>query len=433
MYSAEFLNTLVTGVIPALGCTEPVAVGLGVAKAMDNLKGEIESINVKVSANIYKNGMGVGIPGTKEIGLVFASALAAVCGDSALGLEVFKNVNDESVKIAEQLIKDKKVNVELEENQGNFIIISEIKTTEGFGKSIIKNSHTNIVYHETNEEVLLDELHIVEDTKVKKEKNAYLKEVKISDIIRYIENVDFEDIKFLLNGIDVNMEIAQVGLEQKPGAALGAATKALMDRNVISADLSNKAKMYAAAACDARMAGINMPVMSSDGSGNQGIMAIVPVAVVAKEEGYNDDKTARAIALSHLVTAYIKVFNGNLSPVCGCAIAAGIGSSAAITWAMGGNDEQVGIAIKNIIGTLSGLVCDGAKGGCAFKIATATTESITQAILALENIEVNPTDGILAPTVEQSIRNLGEFSKKGMLNADKEIINIMEATLSSLN
>lgn len=432
MYHEEFLNTLITGVKPALGCTEPVAVGLGVAKAMDNLdKDNIEEITVRVSPNIYKNGMGVGIPGTKEIGLVFASALGAVCGDSSLGLEVFRNVNDEYVKQAEKLIEDKKVNVILEENEGNFVIITDIKTKDGVGKSIIKNSHTNIVYEEKNGEVLLNNL----DEKVEKkaEKNGYMNDVKIDDIIEFIEEVDYEDIKFLLDGIDTNMKIAAVGLKEEPGAGLGAALKRLMDKKILPEDLANKAKMVAAAACDARMAGINMPVMSSDGSGNQGIMAIVPVAVVCKELELSDEKTARALALSHLVTAYIKVFNGNLSPVCGCAIAAGIGSSAGITWAMDGTNEQVKIAIKNIIGTLSGLVCDGAKGGCAFKIATATTEAINQALLALENIEVNNTDGILAPSVEQSIRNLGQFSRKGMLNADKEIINIMENTLENLN
>lgn len=425
MYNKEFLNILENGVKPALGCTEPVAVGLAVAKAFEALDGEIEDINVGVSSNIYKNGMGVGIPGTSEIGLVFASSLAATCGDASKGLEVFSTVNLEGIKNAEKLIKEDKVDVHIDDSH-KFLIDAKVKTSNGEGRCIIVDSHTNIVYVSKNEEVLFEKE--FEKEEATERKAGFLSTIKLKDIIEFIENVDFEDIKFLLEGVNVNMHIANYGLENAPGAGLGAGLNKLKEQGLIEDNVLNKAKILASSACDARMAGVNLPVMSSGGSGNQGITAILPTAVVCESNNVGEEKTARALALSHLVTAYIKEFNGNLSPVCGCAIAAGIGSTASITWVMDGTYDQISSAIKNVIGTLSGLVCDGAKGGCAFKISTATTEAITQAMLAVNGVSVNGKDGILAPDVNQAIRNLGRFSKNGMSGADREIINIMEDT-----
>ncbi len=190
-------------------------------------------------------------------------------------------------------------------------------------------------------------------------------------------------------------------------------------------DVINEARVLTSAACDARMAGINMPVMSSAGSGNHGITAIIPPTVVCEYLGCDDEKLARTLAFSHLTTAYIKRFTGALSPVCGCAVAAGIGASAAVTWALGGTDEQIGGAIKNMVGTLAGMVCDGAKGGCAFKLSTAASEAIIQAKLAMSNVFINNLDGIISSEVEETIKNLGQFCSEGMKSADSEIIDIM--------
>ena len=206
---------------------------------------------------------------------------------------------------------------------------------------------------------------------------------------------------------------------------LGAAMNLLMTEGVIQRDVINEARILTSAACDARMAGINMPVMSSAGSGNHGITAIIPPTVMCEHIGCDDEKLVRTLAFSHLTTAYIKVFTGGLSPVCGCAVAAGIGASAAVTWALGGTNKQIGGAIKNMVGTLAGMVCDGAKGGCAFKLSTASSEAIIQAKLAMSNIFINDLDGIINPKTEETIKNLGQFCNGGMKNADKEIIDIM--------
>lgn len=417
-----FLDSLIRGVKPALGCTEPVAIGLATSKAYQVIEGVVESVEVRVSPNIYKNGMGVGIPGTKEIGLVFAAALGITCGDPELAFEVFRNVNHETVRQAQAMVDNKLVNVILEDTKGNFYIEANINTSAGKGTCIIRNSHTNIVYVEANGQVLLD-TYIEEGTSYNA--NDYMKDINLQDIRNFVESVPFEDIDFLLEGVKLNMDIAKVGMEEKPGPGLGAAMNLMMSEGVMQKDIINEARALTAAACDARMAGLNMPVMSSAGSGNHGITAIIPPAVICEHLACGDEKLARTLAFSHLVTAYIKVYTGGLSPVCGCAVAAGIGASASIAWVLGGTNEQIGGAIKNMVGTLTGMICDGAKGGCAFKLSTAASEAIIQAKLALANVHINDLDGIVNPLAEDTIKNLGKFCSEGMKSADSEILEIM--------
>lgn len=417
------LNSLKNGVKPALGCTEPVAVGLAVSKAYELIKGNIKRVEVKVSPNIFKNGMGVGIPGTREVGLVFAAALGITCGDPNLELEVFRYVNDEAINKARELVDKDLISVEIEDKKGNFYIEAKINTDRGESICQIKRNHTNIVYLEANGKVLLNK--DLEEDKDDVTSNEYMKDISIKDIRKFIENIAYEDIKFLLEGVKLNMNMAEAGLKEKPGPALGAAMDMLIRENILQDDIINRAKALTAAACDARMAGLNMPVMSSAGSGNHGIIAIIPPVVVCRHIGCDDEKLARTLAFSHLLTAYIKVFTGGLSPVCGCAVAAGVGASASIAWALGASDEQIEIAIKNMIGTLTGMICDGAKGGCAFKLSTAASEAIIQAKLALANVCVNDLDGILSPRVEDAIRNLGKVCTEGMENMDNVILKVM--------
>lgn len=420
--SEKLLKSLINGVKPALGCTEPVAVGLATAKAYEAVEGEIINIKVDVSANIFKNGMGVGIPGTKEIGLVFATALAVACGDSSLGLEVFKNVDDKTIAEAQDLIDRGLVEVNLETEKENFYIKAEVTTVNGKGICIIKDGHTNIVYVEANGKVLFEK---ESEDKKTSFSNEYLKDITLGDIRSFVEGVSFENIKFLLEGVKLNMAMADVGLKDKPGPGLGAAMNLLMEEGVMQKDVVNKARAYTSAAADARMAGVNMPVMSSAGSGNHGITAIIPTTMMCEHLGYDNEKLARALAFSHLTTAYIKTFTGALSPVCGCAVAAGIGASTSIAWLLGGTNEQIAGAIKNMVGTLAGLVCDGAKSSCAFKLSTAASEAIIQAKLAVNDVVVGDFDGLVSPSGEDTIKNLGRFCGDGMEPADRVILDIM--------
>lgn len=421
--SVDLLEVLKNSVKPALGCTEPVAIGLAVAKAYEKIKGKVENILVKVSPNIYKNGMGVGIPGTKEIGLVFAAALGITCGDSELGLEVYKNVNEESIIEAKKLIEEGLVKILLEDKKGNFYIEAEVTTDEGKGICIIKDKHTNIVLVKVNDNIIFQS--IEDENKVDLKGQNGLKDLTLNDIREFVETVPFEDIKFMLDGVKLNMDIAKVGLEEKLGVGLGAAMDLLMSEGIIKKDIVSEVRILTSSACDARMSGLNMPVMSSAGSGNHGITAIIPPTLMCEHMGYDDEKLARTLAFSHLTTAFIKVFTGGLSPVCGCAVAAGIGASASITWALGGTNKQIGGSIKNMVGSIAGMICDGAKGGCSFKLSTASSEAIIQAKLAMANIFINDLDGIINENTEETIKNLGRFCTDGMKDADSEIIGIM--------
>lgn len=419
----DLLQVLKNEVKPALGCTEPVALGLAVAQAYKVVEGEVKAINAKLSPNIYKNGMGVGIPGTPEKGLVFASALAITCGDPSLGLEVFSAVDEKSVEEARDLVRKDLIKIEVEAEKGNFYIEVEVITDKGRGFVIIKDSHTNFVLIKANDEVIFEKEEILGAPSASSYGN--LKDYYLTDIRYFVENIPYNDIAFMLEGVKLNMDMAEVGLQDKSGAGLGAALNALVEEGIMQKDLVNEVRILTSAACDARMAGINMPVMSSAGSGNHGITAIIPPAVVCESMGYDDEKLARTLAFSHLTTSYIKVYTGRLSAVCGCAIAAGIGASASVTWALGGSNEQIAGAINNMVATLAGMVCDGAKGGCAFKLSTASAEAIIQAKLALANIFVSDLDGIVGGEVESTIRNLGIFCQEGMKSADNNIIDIM--------
>lgn len=420
---ADLLKVLKNEVKPALGCTEPVALGLAAAEAYKAVKGEVLSLNVKLSPNIYKNGMGVGIPGTSEKGLVFATALGISCGDSSLYLEVFNNVDEAGINEAKALIEKDVIKIEIETNKDNFYIEVEVVTDKGKGICVIKDNHTNIVFVQANDEIIFEK----EEAKNGDTVSSYgnLNEYSLKDIRYFVENVPYSDIDFMLEGVKLNMEIAEVGLKEKSGAGLGAAMNMLVEEGVIQKDMINEARILTSAACDARMSGIKMPVMSSAGSGNHGITAIIPPAVVCEHMGFNDEKLARTLAFSHLTTSYIKVYTGRLSAVCGCAIAAGIGASASVAWALGGTNEQIEGAIKNMVASLAGMVCDGAKGGCAFKLSTAASEAIIQAKLALANVMVSDLDGIIGIEAESTIRNLGKFCTDGMKSADSNIIDIM--------
>ncbi|MGE5630008.1 MAG: serine dehydratase subunit alpha family protein [Caulobacteraceae bacterium] len=424
MNREDILSILKQQVKPARGCTEPVAVALAVSTAYKEIKGTVEEIRVVLSPNIYKNGMRVGIPGTNEKGIVFAVALSIVCGNPELGLELFKNVNDCYVNEADKLVQENKISVEVEDDKDNFYIEAAIKTNKGKARCIVKSSHTNIVYLEANGKVIYNE----EEKQCAFEEgynvNKYaLKNLSIKEIKAFIEDVPYADIEFLLDGVKLNINMANKGLESKIG--LGAGMSQLLQKGILKDDIVNQVRILTSSACDARMAGINLPVMSSAGSGNHGITAIIPPTVVCRYLGYDDEKLARALALSHLITAYIKEYTGKLSPVCGCSVAAGIGASASIAWLLGGSYEQMVGAINNMVGAISGMVCDGAKCGCAYKLSTAGSEAVIQAYLAVNGTVISKFDGIVGDDAEATIRNLGILSNEGMKDMDNTILKIL--------
>lgn len=413
------LRILKQQVKPALGCTEPVAVAWAAAKASSKLKGQAEEISIVVSLNLYKNGMAVGIPGTREKGLEIAAALGAISGNSDKGLEVLEGVKEEDVKKAREFIEESRVRVTVDKKLHGIYIDCSVKSSQEKVRVIVEGGHTNLTAMYYNDEL------IWQQPKNEEEEEASLNGWTIKEIKDKVSEIPIEELEFLMDGVNMNLKVAELGIKNRLGLKVGATLKDLMEQGLLDDNVINRAKILSAAAADARMSGIKEPVMSSAGSGNHGIGAIIPVAVMAKENNWTKDELLRAVALSHLVTYYIKEYTGKLSPICGCSIASGVGTGVSIVWRLGGDDRAIEAVTKNIIGDLAGMVCDGAKGGCAFKLTTSTETAITAAYLALKGVSIEASDGIVGETGEETIKNLGKLSREGMAQADEVILDIM--------
>jgi L-cysteine desulfidase len=425
---SKLVNILRAEVKPALGCTEPVAVALACAKANELLGEEIKKCTIGLSPNVYKNGMCVGIPGTDRLGLKISAAMGLIGGKSENGLRVLETLTTEDVKVAENYMDNNNIDISPIDTEEKVYIEVVLEGENNKTKVVIRTKHDNIVFASKNDEILLEEAveEVVATTNNTQPKENILDTITIKEIVEAIESVDFEEIEFLLEGITMNEEIANYGLNEKVGVGVGYGMKKSMEEGLLSDDLMNYTMMITAAASDARMAGVKLPVMSSNGSGNHGITAILPIVAYNKKFPQTDDRLARSLAISHLLTAYVKNYTGRLSAVCGCGVAASIGATSALSWLMDLGIEQVEGAIENMVANLSGMICDGAKAGCALKLASAASAAVQSAIIAKQNCIVPPMNGIVGNRVEQSIQNLGRVSDKGMTTTDKVIISVMD-------
>ena len=421
---SKLVNILRAEVKPALGCTEPVAVALACAKANELLGEEIKKCTIGLSPNVYKNGMCVGIPGTDRLGLKISAAMGLIGGKSENGLRVLETLTTEDVKVAENYMDNNNIDISPIDTEEKVYIEVVLEGENNKTKVVIRTKHDNIVFASKNDEVLLEE--VAATTNNTQPKENILDTITIKEIVEAIESVDFEEIEFLLEGITMNEEIGNYGLNEKVGVGVGYGMKKSMEEGLLSDDLMNYTMMITAAASDARMAGVKLPVMSSNGSGNHGITAILPIVAYNKKFPQTDDRLARSLAISHLLTAYVKNYTGRLSAVCGCGVAASIGATSGLSWLMDLGIEQVEGAIENMVANLSGMICDGAKAGCALKLASAASAAVQSAIIAKQNCIVPPMNGIVGNRVEQSIQNLGRVSDKGMTTTDKVIISVMD-------
>lgn len=425
---SKLVNILRAEVKPALGCTEPVALALACAKANELLGEEIKKCTIGLSPNVYKNGMCVGIPGTDRLGLKISAAMGLIGGKSENGLRVLETLTTEDVKVAENYMDNNNIDISPIDTEEKVYIEVVLEGENNKTKVVIRTKHDNIVFASKNDEILLEEAveEVAATTNNTQPKENILDTITIKEIVEAIESVDFEEIEFLLEGITMNEEIANYGLNEKVGVGVGYGMKKSMEEGLLSDDLMNYTMMITAAASDARMAGVKLPVMSSNGSGNHGITAILPIVAYNKKFPQTDDRLARSLAISHLLTAYVKNYTGRLSAVCGCGVAASIGATSGLSWLMDLGIEQVEGAIENMVANLSGMICDGAKAGCALKLASAASAAVQSAIIAKQNCIVPPMNGIVGNRVEQSIQNLGRVSDKGMTTTDKVIISVMD-------
>lgn len=407
-------------VVPAIGCTEPIAVALCVAKAAEVLGRRPEKIEVLLSANILKNAMGVGIPGTGMIGLPIAVALGALIGKSEYRLEVLKDSTPEAVAAGKRFIEEKRIRIALKENISEKLYI-EICCQAGSDRAvaIIAGGHTTFVRIERNGEVLLDKA-----SSAGPEAEASPLSLSLRKVYDFAMTAPLDEIRFILETARLNKAAAERSFEGDYGHGLGKMLRGTYEHRVMGDSVFSHILSYTSGACDARMAGAMIPVMSNSGSGNQGISATLPVLVYAEENGKSEEELIRALMLSHLTVIYIKQSLGRLSALCGCVVAA-TGSSCGITWLMGGSYEQVTYAVQNMIANLTGMICDGAKPSCALKVTTGVSTAVLSAIMAMENRCVTSVEGIIDRDVDQSIRNLTKIGSRGMNETDKLVLEIM--------
>ena len=414
-------------VIPAIGCTEPIAVALCVAKATEILGCKPHRIEAHLSANILKNAMGVGIPGTGMIGLPIAIALGALIGKSEYGLEVLKECTPDAVEAGKRMIADEAISIKLKEGitEKLYIEITAFgATTAASGATtataIIAGGHTNFIYLSHNGEVLLDA-----PLKSTAEQNGNKTALTLKKVYDFATTAPLEEIEFILESQRLNKAAAETSFKGRYGHQLGRTLKeSTREMSILGNNTFSKILSYTTAACDARMAGVMVPVMSNSGSGNQGITATLPITIYAEENNKSREELIRALTLSHLTVIYIKQSLGRLSALCGCVVAA-TGSSCGITYLMGGGYNQISFAVQNMIATLTGMVCDGAKPSCSLKIASGVSTSLLSAILAMEEKCVSSVEGIIDNDVDKSILNLTRIGSESMNETDHTVLDIM--------
>lgn len=423
--NSKYINIFNKEVVPALGCTEPIAVALAAAKAGKNLGKKVEKIELYLSGNIIKNGMGVGIPGTGMVGLKIAAALGVTGGDPDKMLEVLTSVTEKDIETAKKMVVDEKIEITKKDNVDKLYIEAKCFNKTDSASTLICGSHTNIVLEDVNGTVISQKScnAFSEEEEVEQEKTVE-HEMTVEGIWKFISNVPLDEISYVLKGADLNRTIGLEGLIGDYGLMVGKTLRQNIVKGRISDDMSNWAMTLTAAAADARMAGSILPVMSNSGSGNQGITVMLPVLAACERLHCSKEKLIRALYLSNLIAIHLKEYMSKLSALCGVVTAA-TGASCGITYLLGGNLQQVGYAIKSMIGNISGMICDGAKAGCSLKVSTAVSAALQSAFLAVEDREISEFDGIIEKDIEKTIMNLAQVVSEGMEETDKVILDIM--------
>ena len=407
-------------VVPAVGCTEPMAVALCVSRATEALGCRPEKITALLSANILKNAMGVGIPGTGMIGLPIAIALGALIGKSEYQLEVIKDVCPEAIEQGKQYIDEGRIDIQLKQDCCDKLYVEVLCEGGGHKSSaIIQGSHTHFISVTRDGQVLLDEQ---AGSSASDDSGDIALNLRL--VHDFAMQAPLDEIRFILETRDYNLKAAQESLKGNYGHCLGKTMDRPLSHGIFGNTIFSRILSKTALATDARMGGALIPVMSNSGSGNQGICATNPVAVYAMENENTEEELIRALTLSHLTAIYIKQSLGKLSALCGCVVAS-IGSSCGITYLMGGDFDRICYAVKNMIANLTGMICDGAKPSCALKIASGVSTALLSAVLAMEGRHVTSAEGIIDDDVDRSIRNLTVIGADAMCATDQMVLDIM--------
>ena len=416
----EIISLIKREVVPAIGCTEPAAVALCVAKATELLGSLPEKLTLRLSGNIIKNAMGVGIPGTGMIGLPIAVALGALVGKSEYGLEVLRDVNDEAVARGQQYIAEGRIDIKLCPDAPSNLHIDVLAEGDGHtARAVISRAHTNFILLEEDHKV---KLNVNTEAATAKTDNDDIA-LNMAMVYEFATETPVDEIRFILDARRLNKAASEKAFESDFGHSLGATIK--LHGKTLFGDTPLEHMIAAtSAACDARMGGAPIPVMSNSGSGNQGITATMPVVSYAEDIKASEEQTIRALTLSHLTSIYIKQSLGRLSALCGCVVAS-TGASSGLVYLMGGGYEQVCATIKNMVANLTGMICDGAKPSCAMKISSGVSTSLISAMLAMNGKCVTSAEGIVSDDIDQTIHNLTSIGREAMNETDRLVLEIM--------
>ncbi|MFZ0442475.1 MAG: L-serine ammonia-lyase, iron-sulfur-dependent, subunit alpha [Methanobacterium sp.] len=424
MEEKKFLEILNKELVVSLGCTEPIAIAFAAALARKHAKGNIVmKIKLNASKNIIKNAMSVNIPGTHTCGIDLAAALGVITQNPEKNLELLTDLKLKEVENAKKMVQMNIVTVELADSVKKLYIEVFIQTEISNSRVIIEDKHDNVVMIEVDGKPLKNK-EFNRDTKKDKYSTLEHDYLSLNSILEFIQNINVEKLGLIKKSVDLNMEICLEGLKKPYGLGVGRSIKNNMEKGFLGDNTSNYAIALTAAGSDARMAGSSLPVMSNSGSGNQGISTTIPVVVFAEYFETCEEELIRAVTLSNLVTIYIKLSLGRLSALCGASISAA-GACCGIMYLMGADESKIKLSIQNMIGNLTGMICDGAKAGCALKIATCTSAAIQSAILTLEGNTLSSSDGIIGVTPEKTIENFCLIGNEGMIEADQLILEIM--------
>jgi len=416
MNNTFFLDRIHNAIMPSTGCTEPVAIALNTATARKHAKGAVRKLTITLDNYLYKNAMGVGIPGADARGVALCAAMGVTAGNPDASMRVLDHVTPDALAQAKQMVFDGLVTVLTHEDVSGLLVESVLETDEDTVRVLTLQSHTNIV---RIDHAPFDPY--VEGADGEAHAGDPIRECRLSDMIAFADSVALENLAFLQEGIDMNLAVAKAGM----AFGLGQAVHTLIEQGVIGYSPVSRAEELCAAASYARMSGLSMPVMTATGSGNQGITLLLTLEGVAQAMHIPQETKLRAAALANLINIYVKTFTGTLSAVCACGVASGLGASVGVVYMLGGGEEQMLFAMQNILGSICGMICDGAKEGCANKVQLSSGLAVKSAFLAMNGMRVQSGDGIVGGELSTLFENLGDLVREGMENTNSVIVKIM--------
>ncbi len=420
MIKNKILKILKKNLKPAMGCTEPVSIAVACATARKNIGGNVLGVDVTLSNAFYKNAFSAKIPNTGRYGIELAISLGIIDGNPDKELEFFNDITESEINTAQKMIDSNIVKFSSIETDLSVFIKVKLETTEGNCLVELTGTHTNISYIEVNGKVLLNSRNYSE-----KEKDDF-EEFDFKEYLKAIIELEEKELTFFDEGINLNQKISDYGIKNNCGIGLGAGYKKILEKNIMCNNLVTLVRMGVAAASDARMGGAPLSVMSSCGSGNQGITTFIPIMVIASNLERSRVELYRALAISNFVNAFAKNYLDKLAPICGAAITAGVGTAAATVYLLGGDIKQMIGAMNGMIANFSGIVCDGAKESCSYKVSSACGEAVNLALLAVNDVYISKDQGILGKRVEDSFQNVAVLSNEGMKNVNDVMIKILK-------